>query len=140
RYAQGGIAAAVGDDDSIELHVADTIAAGDGLCDPSAVRVLVEEGRRYVQELIDWGAAFDRDAAGRIALAREGAHSVRRVLHAHDATGREIGRTLAARLAGQPNVEVVDHTTAVQAIVEDGRVAGVWFLDRRGTLSEAPAQ
>ena len=62
------------------------MAAGDGLCDPEAVNVLVDEGPRYVQELIDWGAAFDRDADGRPALAREAAHSVRRVLHARDAT------------------------------------------------------
>ena len=92
-YAQGGIAAAVGPDDSPALHAADTIAAGDGLCDEAAVRVLVEDGVRYVRELIDWGARFDRDAGGGLALGREGAHGVRRVLHAADATGREIGRT-----------------------------------------------
>src|SRR5215831_17246416 len=80
-YAQGGIAAAVAADDSPEHHAADTIAAGDGLCDETAVRVLVEEGRRYVRELIDWGADFDRDARGVPILAQEGAHSVRRVLH-----------------------------------------------------------
>ena len=68
------------------------MAAGDGLCDERAVRVLVEDGPRYVSELMDWGAAFDRGADGQPALAIEGAHSARRVLHAHDATGREIGR------------------------------------------------
>src|SRR5437660_598965 len=93
-YAQGGIAAAIGDDDSPALHAADTIRAGDGLCDEEAVRVCVEDGPRYVRELVDWGTAFDRDAGGRIALGREAAHSVRRVLHAGDATGREIGRIL----------------------------------------------
>ena len=91
-YAQGGIAAAVGPDDSPELHASDTLAAGDALCDPVAVDLLVREGPRYVNELIDWGAAFDRGEDGKLALAREGAHSVRRVLHAHDATGREIAR------------------------------------------------
>ena len=80
------------------LHAADTIRAGDGLCDEAAVRVLVEEGPRYVRELIDWGARFDRDADGRPALGREAAHSVRRVLHAGDATGREIGRVLWERV------------------------------------------
>src|SRR6185503_13958904 len=90
-YAQGGIAAAVGADDSPELHAADTIRAGDGLCDEHAVEVLVEQGPLYVRELLDWGARFDRDADGRPALGREAAHSVRRVLHAGDATGREIG-------------------------------------------------
>jgi len=138
-FAQGGIAAAVGDDDSPEQHAADTIAAGDGLCNEAAVRLLVEEGPRYVRELVDWGAAFDRDPAGRLSLAREGAHSVRRVLHAHDATGREIGRTLAARVAGHGNVSVVDHAIVVQAIVEEGRVAGVRFLDRAGSVAEARA-
>ena len=82
----------MGAGDSPALHAADTIAAGDGLCDERAVRVLVEDGPRYVRELIDWGAAFDRDADGELALAIEGAHSARRVLHARDATGREIGR------------------------------------------------
>ena len=93
-YAQGGIAAALGLDDSPELHARDTIAAGDGLCDPAAVDVLTREGPRYVMELLAWGAAFDRDRAGRPALAREAAHTVRRVLHARDATGREIARLL----------------------------------------------
>src|SRR5947208_683762 len=78
-YAQGGVAAAIGDDDSAVLHEADTIRAGDGLCDLEAVHVCVVEGPRYVRELIDWGARFDRDADGRPALGREAAHSVRRV-------------------------------------------------------------
>lgn len=96
-YAQGGIAAAMGDDDSPELHARDTIAAGDGLCLPAAVDVLVREGPTYVQELLDWGAAFDRDPDGRPGLGREAAHTVRRVLHARDATGRVVaGRTLLA--------------------------------------------
>ena len=93
-YAQGGIAAALGHDDSPQLHARDTVAAGDGLCDPAAVDVLTREGPTYVMELLAWGAAFDRDGAGHPALAREAAHSVRRVLHARDATGREIARLL----------------------------------------------
>ena len=84
----------MGPDDSPELHACDTIAAGDGLCVPEAVDVLVREGPRYVGELIDWGATFDRTPDGRPALGREGAHSVRRVLHARDTTGREIARLL----------------------------------------------
>src|SRR5436190_11483788 len=98
-YAQGGIAAAIGDDDTPALHAADTIRAGDGLCDESAVRVLVEDGPRYVRELVEWGTHFDRDRDGSLALGREAAHSVRRVLHAGDATGREIGRVLWARVS-----------------------------------------
>jgi L-aspartate oxidase len=138
-YAQGGIAAAVGDDDSPARHAADTIAAGDGLADERAVRLLAEEGPRYVRELIDWGASFDRSADGTLDLAREGAHSVRRVLHAKDATGREIARALAARLAGQSGVMVLDHALVVQLIVEDERVSGVRFLDADGRLSEVRA-
>lgn len=138
-YAQGGIAAAVGPDDTTALHAADTINAGDGLCDPRAVDVLVTEGPHYVRELLAWGARFDRTPDGALDLAREGAHSVRRVLHAHDATGREIGRTLAAHLTAHRSVTVIDHAVAVQAIVEDGRVAGVRFLDSTGALTEARA-
>src|SRR6266850_5490810 len=106
-YAQGGIAAAIGDDDSPALHAADTMRAGDGLCDEAAVRVLVEEGPHYVRELIEWGTRFDRDADGRPALGREAAHSVRRVLHAGDATGREIGRTLRERVSRCASVETI---------------------------------
>jgi L-aspartate oxidase len=138
-YAQGGIAAAVGADDSPARHGADTIAAGDGLCDPAAVDMLVHDGPRYVGELLDWGAAFDRRPDGTLDLTREGAHAVRRVLHAADATGREIGRVLASRLAPPPALTVVDHATVVQLIVRDGRVAGVRFLDRDGALCEAVA-
>ena len=93
-YAQGGIAAAIGPDDSPGLHADDTIKAGDGLCDPEAVRVLVEAGPADVRTLIEWGARFDTSADGTVALGREAAHTVRRVLHAADATGREIGRAL----------------------------------------------
>ncbi len=127
-YAQGGIAAAFGRDDSVERHVADTLAAGDGICDEAAVRVLAGEGVRYVQELIDWGAAFDRDPSGRPALAREGAHSVRRVLHAHDATGREIGRTLWRRASAVAAPRVLQHALAVEAIIENARCAGMRFI------------
>ena len=118
-YAQGGIAAAVGADDSTALHFADTMRAGDGLSAPAAVRVLVDEGPRFVRELIDWGARVDRDAGGAILLAREAAHSVRRVLHAADATGRELGRALWVRATPHPNLEVHNHVQAVRLITED---------------------
>ena len=85
---------------------ADTIAAGDGLCVEAAVHVLVEDGVRYVHELIEWGARFDRDTDGALSLGREGAHGRRRVLHAADATGRELGRTLWERVAEQARVRV----------------------------------
>lgn len=139
-YAQGGIAAAVGPDDSPERHAADTIAAGDGLCDEHTVRVLAGEGPRYVSELIAWGARFDRDEQGRVELAREGAHSVRRVLHARDATGREIGRTLWERVASAAAVRVLDHALAFDLIVEDGRCRGARFVDPAGAAGLALAE
>ena len=102
-YAQGGIAVALGDDDSPALHAADTVKAGDALCDEDAVRVLVEQGPPYVTELVEWGTRFDRDADGRLSRGREAAHSVRRVLHAGDTTGREIApRPVAAASARCP--------------------------------------
>ena len=111
-YAQGGIAAAFGADDSPALHAADTIRAGDGLCDERAVRVLVEDGPRYVRELVSWGTRFDRDSDGEIALGREAAHTVRRVLHAGDSTGREIGRALWDCVSGLAGVAAVTHALA----------------------------
>jgi L-aspartate oxidase len=139
-YAQGGIAAALGPDDSPELHAADTIRAGDGLCDDAAVRVLVEDGPRGVRELVDWGAQFDRDAVGAIALGREAAHSVRRVLHAGDATGREIGRVLWERFVSLPSVQAIDHARVTEIIVEGGRARGVVYADAAGNRHEVRAQ
>jgi L-aspartate oxidase len=130
-YAQGGIAAAVGADDSPQEHFEDTMAAGDGLCDETAARVLVEEGVAYVRELVDWGARFDRDGTGQPALAKEGAHRARRVLHAKDATGREIGRLLWSRVAEHGRVRVLTGARAVELIVEHGRCVGVAYRDRR---------
>jgi L-aspartate oxidase len=138
-YAQGGIAAAIGAGDSPELHAADTVAAGDGLCDEEAVRVLVGDGPRYVHELIAWGAQFDRDENGQPALAIEGAHSARRVLHARDATGREIGRTLWARASALPGVTVHPYARVVDLIVDGGACSGACFLDRYGNERAAHA-
>ena len=96
RWAQGGVAAVlVGDPDSTDLHLADTLAAGAGLCDVEAVRVLVDEGPDRVTELIAMGAAFDRSSDGRLELAREGGHTLPRVMHAGGAaTGAEVERAL----------------------------------------------
>jgi L-aspartate oxidase len=138
-YAQGGIAVAVGPEDTPDAHFADTIAAGDGLCDESAVRVLVEQGPRYVRELMAWGAAFDRDASRNLDLGLEAAHSRRRVLHARDATGREIGRALSERVSGLGNVRVHDHACAQSLIVEKGRCVGVRFTeDEAANEARAP--
>jgi L-aspartate oxidase len=131
-YAQGGIAAAIGPDDSPAQHAADTIRAGDGLCDEAAVAVLVEEGPRDVRELIEWGVRFDCNEDGRPALGLEAVHGVRRVLHAGDATGREIGRTLWERTAALPSVHTVNHALVVELIVENGMARGVRYFDREG--------
>jgi len=140
-YAQGGIAAAVGADDSPDLHARDTIAAGDGLCVVEAVRALTEEGPRYVRELIDWGAAFDRGPDGQPALGREAAHSVRRVLHAHDATGREIGRVLWQKVAAHPRVTVYDDALVMSLITtRNQECVGAAFVGRDGVLQQIEAQ
>lgn len=139
-FAQGGIAAAVGPNDSPARHFADTIAAGDGLCDERAVRVLVEDGPRYVRELLDWGARFDRAADGSPELAIEAAHSVRRVLHAHDATGREIGQTLLRHVSQLTNVRTHPHARAIGLIVDGGRCAGIRCVEPDGTVVDARAR
>jgi L-aspartate oxidase len=134
EYAQGGVAVAMSDDDEISLHVEDTLNAGAGLCDEQAVRVLVEEGPRYITELIEWGAQFDREGDA-LAFTREAAHSRRRILHAHgDSTGREIVRALIAHARKQPNIELVAHAATVGLIVEDGRCSGVRFIDPNESL------
>lgn len=128
QYAQGGIAAAVGESDSTEIHFSDTLAAGAGLCDEAAVKVLADEAPEEIRKLIEWGTEFDR-VDGRVALAREGAHSQARVLHAHgDATGREIIRSLSTRVRSLPSVTVMDFAFVQELIVADGRVAGVRFI------------
>ena len=132
-YAQGGIAAAVGPGDSPALHAEDTSKAGDGLCVDEAVDVLVTDGVRYVHELIEWGARFDRDRTGELALGREGAHGLRRVLHAKDATGREIGRCLWERVADQARVRVERNARAHELIVRGDRCIGAKFTNESGT-------
>lgn len=127
-YAQGGIAAALGPDDSPSLHAHDTVAAGDGLCLDEAVQTLVLEGPGYVRELIDWGASFDRDEDGDPALGREAAHSVRRVLHAQDATGRELGRVLWSKVVSHPRIKVLDNAVATDLVVFEGECRGAIFL------------
>ena len=133
RWAQGGIAAAVGgDEDSADLHLADTLAAGAGLCDVEAVRVLVEEGPGRVDELIALGAVFDREAGGDLALAREGGHSTARVLHAGGAaTGAEVERALVAAVR-RSAAAVLERWFALDLVVEGGRCVGVDAVDPAG--------
>ena len=134
EYAQGGVAVALSDDDEIDLHVEDTLVAGAGLCDETAVRVLVEEGPRYITELIEWGAQFDREG-GELAFTREAAHSRRRILHAHgDSTGREIVRALIAAAKKHPNIQLTAHAATIGLMVENGRCVGVQFIDPSESL------
>ena len=116
-----------------EQHAADTINAGDGLCVEAAVDVLVEDGVRYVRELIEWGARFDRDRTGALSLGREGAHGLRRVLHAADATGREIGRALMGRASPNRRACASNATRAsLELIVEGGRCVGARYVNESG--------
>jgi L-aspartate oxidase len=127
EYAQGGIAVALSDDDEVELHEQDTLLAGDGLCDRAAVRTLVEEGPGAIQELIDWGAEFDRHG-NKLAFTKEAAHSRNRILHAHgDSTGREIARALYHKAASLPNVTFRSFAGTTGLLLGDGACgAMVW--------------
>jgi L-aspartate oxidase len=128
-----------GDPDSTDLHLADTLAAGAGLCDVDAVRILVDEGPTRVQELIALGAVFDLDAAGALALAREGGHSVARVVHAGGAaTGAEIERTLVEAVRATA-ASVMERWFALDLVVEAGRCRGVVALDPDGRRHEVRA-
>jgi L-aspartate oxidase len=138
-YAQGGIAAAIGSDDSPDLHARDTLAAGDGLCVATAVDVLVREGPRYVRELMEWGATFDTDQQGQPALGREAAHSVRRVLHVRDATGRSIGQVLWQMVSTNPRVQVFGDALALSLSMRGRQCVGATFLDREGRVEEVSA-
>lgn len=132
EYAQGGIAAALGAEDSPDLHFRDTLEAGAGLCDEAAVRVLVDEGPACVRDLIRLGTRFDQLESGAYALTREGAHSQSRILHAHgDSTGREIRETLEARLR-DAGVSVFENQFCVDLITVDGTCAGVLSVDDQG--------
>jgi L-aspartate oxidase len=128
-WAQGGIAVALSDEDEISLHEQDTIKAGDGLCRTEAVALLVEEGPKYITQLIEWGTEFDR-AGTKLAFTREAAHSRSRILHAHgDSTGREISRALLARAHTIPHLHLRAHAFTTSLIVESGSVVGVRFID-----------
>ncbi|HXG64809.1 MAG TPA: L-aspartate oxidase [Blastocatellia bacterium] len=131
EYAQGGVAVVLSDDDRIGLHFQDTIEAGAGLCDEEAVSVLVEEGPRYIVELIEHGAEFDREG-GHLMFTREAAHSRSRILHARgDSTGREIVRALVAWSKKFSNIEYLPHACTQSLIVKDGRCVGVTYVEPR---------
>jgi len=137
-YAQGGIAVAMGGEQDVALHLEDTMAAGDGLVNRAAAAVLVEQGPRRVAELLEWGTAFDRhpkSEGGELMRTREGAHSLSRILHANgDATGKEIAVSLLRHVREMARIELMEWTTSVDLIVEEGRVVGATLLDGEGGL------
>jgi len=141
EYAQGGIAAALSEDDEVTLHLHDTLLAGDGLCREEAVRVLVEEGPQQIHQLIEWGMRFDRNGT-KLAFTREGAHSRSRILHAHgDSTGSEILRALMAKARTIHSIQLLPHTFATELTVEDGKVSGVNYIDAKtGESTRLPAR
>jgi L-aspartate oxidase len=143
NYAQGGIASVTSKEDSFELHVRDTLAAGAGLCKENVVRTIVEEGPPRIAELIALGMQFsDREMPGEdggreLDLGREGGHSKRRILHAKDITGREIERALLAAVSRQPNIEIFENHIAIDLItsqklgyVGPNRCLGAYVFDK----------
>jgi len=119
KYAQGGVAV-VNDleNDSFEKHIEDTLIAGDGLCNPGVVEIVVKEGPDRVRELIEWGARFDKEKDGDYKLGKEGGHSEFRIIHHKDITGWEMERTLLDAVAAQPNIELVKHFFVVDIITQ----------------------
>ncbi|WP_035985455.1 L-aspartate oxidase [Leptolyngbya sp. KIOST-1] len=129
-WAQGGIAAAIGADDAVSLHVADTLVAGAGLCDLQAVEHLASQAARCIERLVDLGVAFDR-TDGQLAMTLEAAHSRRRVLHAADTTGRAIVSILAEAVLQQPNITVFEQAFALDLWLADGACRGVLVAHRQ---------
>jgi L-aspartate oxidase len=140
HYAQGGIAVAEPERDQIELHLDDTVNAGDGLVHRAAAEVLVSEGPERVAELIEWGAHFDQEN-GRLLRTREAAHSLPRILHANgDATGAEISRSLAAMARTHPGIRFAEWTSVTKLIVSGGRVVGADLLDAENKATRIGAR
>jgi L-aspartate oxidase len=118
KYAQGGIAAVMHQPDSYEKHIKDTLIAGDGLCDEEVVRMVIKESTTSINELINWGANFDKTPDGEYDLAKEGGHSEHRILHHKDNTGFEIERALLAQVHAHPNIEILDHYFAIDILTQ----------------------
>jgi L-aspartate oxidase len=128
EYAQGGIAAVMSDEDEVGIHFEDTLKAGDGLCYENSVRILVEQGPQRINELISWGAEFDREGQ-RLDLTLEAAHSRRRILHAHgDSTGKELERVLLNKVRSLPSVRKYPFAITVDLIVKDAVCHGAYVL------------
>jgi L-aspartate oxidase len=134
--AQGGLAASLGADDSPELHLADTLAAGDGLCDEATTRRIVTAAPGAIDSLVRLGVAFDRTPDGVLRLGLEAAHSRRRIVHAaRDATGGELVRALAAAVRQTPSVKVLEGMEARRLTVDDGAIAGVLAVGAAGAVT-----
>ncbi len=117
-YAQGGIAAVTYKPDSYKKHIQDTLVAGDGLCNREVVDMVVKEAPRQIEELIQWGAKFDKEPGGNFDLAREGGHSEHRILHHKDNTGEEIQQTLSRKLKTHPNIQIFEDHFALDIITQ----------------------
>src|SRR5579859_5440681 len=119
KYAQGGIAGVTDlENDSYDKHIQDTLISGDGLCNPHTVEIVVKEGPERIQDIVDWGTRFDKDAEGDYKLGKEGGHSEFRILHHKDVTGKEIERALLETVAKQKNIEVVKHWFVLDLITQ----------------------
>ncbi|MCX2478499.1 L-aspartate oxidase [Pedobacter sp. MC2016-15] len=118
KYAQGGVAVVVNKDDSFEKHIHDTLIAGDGLCDPEIVEIVVKEGPQRIQEIIDYGINFDKTIAGAYDLAKEGGHSDHRILHYKDVTGYEIESALLRQIHENDNIEILTHYFCLELITQ----------------------
>lgn len=130
--AQGGIAAVMSVEDSFEKHIHDTLIAGAGLCDPLVVRQIIEQGPERIQDLIDWGVKFDVESDARVALTREGGHSMRRILHIADHTGQDVHASLLSKVLEHPNITILENHYATDLILQDGRCVGAYMLDIKG--------
>ncbi|HEY4153940.1 MAG TPA: L-aspartate oxidase [Puia sp.] len=144
KYAQGGIAGVTDlEHDSYEKHIEDTLIAGDGLCNPRTVEIVVKEGPERIREMIEWGARFDKDEEGEFKRGKEGGHSEFRILHHKDVTGREMERALLNTVSAQKNIEIIKHYFVVDILTQhhlgylvtkatpDIECYGVYALDLR---------
>ena len=139
-WAQGGIAVALGPGDSPSQHAADTLAAGDGLADPEAVRILTSEGPQRIYELLELGARFDRGPDGRLRFGLEAAHTRARIIHAGgDRTGAALIGCLAQVVREHPLIELVEHTEITRLLVHQGRIVGVVALPHGGESYVLPS-
>src|SRR5438128_1686131 len=149
NYAQGGIAAVTSKEDSVELHVRDTLEAGAGLCKEAVVRTIIQEGPARIAELMELGMEFSERELPRsngtreLDLGKEGGHSKRRILHAKDVTGREIERALLAAVAAQPNIEIFENHFAIDLVTTQklgsggpNRCLGVYVLAKSSSQVE----